>query len=101
MAAEPVTAEQYPDLATFELTSERGGHGHFLGRVVDQDVRCGKCRTSGSATVYRGPQYGLAFDEPVTPFEVAPVELELTWCTGCGRTGMTLRNQDGSEHTGL
>jgi hypothetical protein len=100
MAAEPVAPEQYPDLETFELTSERGGSGRFVGRVVDEAVTCSRC-TETVAAVYRGPQHGLAFDMPDTPFSVAPVELQLTWCPRCGPSDMELCNQDGSTHTGL
>ncbi len=101
MAAEPVTAEQYPELDEFELTSESGERGGFVGRVVDAGRPCSPCGTADTVTVYRGPQHGLAFDVPENPFETSPVDLELTWCAGHGLVGMRLLNQDGTEHTGL
>lgn len=99
MAADPVSTEQYPELDTFELVSERGGRGRFVGQIIAEHVPCRGCSQS-SATVYSGPQHGLAFDVPDTPFTVAPVGLELTWCPDCGAMNMQLRNQDGTEHTG-
>lgn len=100
VAAEPVTAEQYPDLNTYELLSEHGGCGRFVGRVIAEAVMCSGCGKA-DATIYRGPQHGLAVDVPETPFTVASVDLELTWCPRCGATGIKLRDQDGTEHTGL
>uniref|UniRef100_UPI0037CA6FD8 hypothetical protein n=1 Tax=Amycolatopsis benzoatilytica TaxID=346045 RepID=UPI0037CA6FD8 len=100
MAAEPVTAEQYPDLPEHELVSEQGGRGRFVGRVIEENVACASCDRT-DATVYRGPQHGLAHDVPVDGgLTVAPVELELTWCPRCGQAGMRLVDQDGNEHTG-
>ena len=101
MADKPVTAQQYPHLDSFVLTSKRGSRGNFLGRIVAQALPCSSCSTSDTVTVYLGPQHGLAFDEPVTPFDVAPVNLELTWCTNHGMAGMRLLSQDGTEHNGL
>jgi hypothetical protein len=100
MAAQPVAPEQYPELDTFELTSEFGGSSRFVGRIVGEAIACRGCSET-IATSYRGPQHGLAFDVPETPFDVAPVELELTWCPQCGATDMQLYNQDGGPHTGL
>jgi hypothetical protein len=100
MAAEPVTADQHPELTEFELTSEHGGAGRFVGRLAAEHVTCVGCGRT-DATTYQGPQHGLAFDVPETPFTVAPVELALTWCPACGPTAMRLVNQDGTEHDGL
>lgn len=101
MASEPVTPQQYPELETFELASVAGERGRFLGRITAQERPCAVCRTADTVTVYRGPQHGLAFDVPVNPFDTAPVDLELAWCSQHGVAGVRLLNQDDTEHTGL
>ncbi len=52
MAAEPVTAEQYPDLSTYDLVSECGGRGQDVGRVIEENVACRSCDRA-DVTVYR------------------------------------------------
>ncbi|MGI5507407.1 hypothetical protein [Lentzea sp. CA-135723] len=100
MASEPVTAGQYPELAEHELVSKQGVQGGFVGRVVEQNAACGTCGRT-DATVYQGPQHGLAHDVPVDGgFTTAPVDLQLTWCPACGPAAMRLVGPDGTEHTG-
>jgi hypothetical protein len=101
MAAEPVTADQYPDLVTYALTCKAGENGAFLGHMTTEGLPCPSRECDGTVSVYRGPQHGLAFDVPENPFETAPVDLELSWCNHHGPARMRLLNQDGSEHTGL
>jgi hypothetical protein len=100
-SAGPVSPEQYPALEVFAPSSEHGGAGNFVGRIVETTVPCAECATENSVTVYRGPQYGLALAEPLSPGEVGQVDLEIRWCSRHGVAGMRLVRQDGSEYTGL
>src|SRR5437879_12322718 len=99
MASELVTPEQYPDLPTVTLTCENGTQGKFLGHVVATGLPCATCGTTATVNVYRGPQYGLAFDVPKNPFEVEPVDMELSWCSRHGDAGWRLTKQAGTQHT--
>jgi hypothetical protein len=101
MASELVTPDQYPDLHTVTLTCENGTQGKFLGYVVTAGLPCTACGTTTTVNVYRGPQYGLAFDVPKNPFEVEAVHMELSWCSRHGDAGWGLVNQDGGEHAGI
>jgi hypothetical protein len=96
MAAQPVTAEEYPELTTFDLNAKGSTVSKFLGRVIESGLPCVGCEVPDTVSVYRGPQNGLAMDKPE-----APVEIELTWCTQHGQVTLRLVNADGSEYRGV
>lgn len=96
-----MSPEHYVECTDLELLSECGRRARFVGRRVAQDRPCRTCGTDATVSVYQGPQHGLAFDEPVNPFEVAPVELQLAWCSRHGDAGFQLVRQDGSAYDGL
>ncbi|ANY10525.1 hypothetical protein [Pseudonocardia sp. HH130630-07] len=100
MAAEPVTPQTHPEHHVIELVSDHGPAARFIGRVIAEHEQCTRCEAD-TVTVYQGPQHGLAFDEPATPFETAPVELKLRWCRRHGHAGFDLISSDGHIYQGI